>query len=73
MEPDVFVPATALIESFICRKSASKYIVIQGVFFNVPPNFQNQNEKRWAAKQRFCSMKFSMYKRPSLVEQRFYF
>ena len=25
-------------------------------FLTVPPNFQYQNEKRWAANQRFCSM-----------------
>ena len=39
------------------------------------PNFQYQNEKRRAVNQRFCfcSMKFSMYKRSSLVEQRFSF
>ena len=37
----------------------------------VPPNFQYQNEKRWAANQRFCSMKFPMYKRSSVVEQFF--
>ena len=43
------------------------------LFLTVPPNFQYQNEKRWAANQRFCSMKFSMYKRSSLVEQRFSF
>ena len=40
-------------------------------FLTVPPYFQYQNEKRWAANQRFSSMKFSMYKRSSLVEQRF--
>ena len=28
-------------------------------FLTVPPNFQYQKEKRWAANQRFCSMKFS--------------
>ena len=39
----------------------------------VPPNFQYQNEKRWAANQRFCSMKFPMNKRSLLVEQRFSF
>ena len=38
------------------------------VFLTGPPNFQYQNEKRLAANQRFCSMKFSMYKRSSLVE-----
>ena len=26
------------------------------VFVTGPPNFQYQNEKRWAANQRFCSM-----------------
>ena len=42
------------------------------VFFSiVPPNFQYQNERRLAANQRFCSMKYSMYKRSSLVQQRF--
>ena len=35
------------------------------VFLTGPPNFQYQNEKRWTANQRFCSMKFSMYKRSS--------
>ena len=38
------------------------------IFLTVPLNFQYQNEKRWAANQRFYSMKFSMYKRSSLVE-----
>ena len=42
-------------------------------WLTVPPNFQCQNENRWAANQRFCFMKFSMYKRSSLVEQRFSF
>ena len=42
-------------------------------FLTVPPNFQYQNEKRRTANQRLCSMKFSMYKRFSLVEQRFLF
>ena len=46
---------------------------IQGDFLTVPPNFQYQNEKRWAANQRFRSMKFSMYKRSPLVEHRFSF
>ena len=32
-------------------------------FLTVPPNFQHQNDKWWAANQRFCSMNFSMYKR----------
>ena len=45
---------------------------VQGAFLTVPPNFQYQNEKWWAANQRFFSMKFSMYKRSSLVEQRFF-
>ena len=43
------------------------------LFLTVPPDFQYQNEKRSAANQRFCSMKFSMYKRSLLVEQRFSF
>ena len=43
------------------------------LFLTVPPDFQYQNEKRWAANQRFCSMKFSMNQRSSLVEQRFSF
>ena len=43
------------------------------VFLTVPPNFLHQNEKRWAANQRFCSMKFLMYKRSPLVEQHFSF
>ena len=30
-----------------------------------------KSEKRWTANQRFSSMKFSMYKRSSLVEQPF--
>ena len=48
--------------------------VYTGCFFStVPPNFQYQIVKRWTANQRFCSMKFSMYKRSSLVEQRFSF
>ena len=40
-------------------------------FLTVPPNFQHQNEKQWAASQGFCSVKFLMYERSSLVEQRF--
>ena len=44
-----------------------------GYFFTVPPNFQYQKEKWWVANQRFCSMKFLMYKRSSLVEQCFSF
>ena len=43
------------------------------VFLTVPSNFQYQTRKRWAANQRFCSMKFSMFKRSSLVEQHFSF
>ena len=43
------------------------------LFLTDPPNFQYQNENRWAANQRFCSMKFSTYKISSLVEKRFYF
>ena len=46
---------------------------VEGGFLIVPPNFQYQNEKRWAANQRFCSMNFSMYTRSSLVEERFSF
>ena len=50
------------------------FISFNRVFFlTVPPNFQYQNEKRWAANQRFCCTKFSMDKRSSLVEQRFSF
>ena len=49
------------------------FVFYRMVFLTVPPNFQYQNEKWWAANQRFCSMKFSMYKRSSLVEQRFSF
>ena len=48
-------------------------IFLKGVFFTVPPNFQYQNEKRWATNKRFCSREFSMNKRSSLVEQRFSF
>ena len=48
-------------------------MIYRVVFLTVPPNFQYQNEKRWAANPRFCSMKFSMYKRSLLVEQRFLF
>ena len=48
-------------------------IIYRVVFLTGPPNFQYQNEKRWAANQRFCSMKFSMYKRSSLVEKCFSF
>ena len=53
--------------------STSLRLYVQGVFLTVPPNFQYQNENRWAANKRFCSMKFSMYKRSLLVEQRFSF
>ena len=48
-------------------------IIYRVVFLTGPPNFQYQNEKRWAANQRFCSIKFSMYKRSSLIEQHFSF
>ena len=44
------------------RDPSRPKILIQGSFFTVLPNFQYQNEKPWAANQRFCSMKFSMYK-----------
>ena len=47
--------------------------VYRVVVLTVPPNFQYQNEKQWAANQRFCSMKIWMYKRSSLVEQHFLF
>ena len=48
--------------------------IVQGAFFlTVPLNFQYQKEKHWAANQRFSSMIFLMYKRSSLVEQRFSF
>ena len=47
--------------------------MIQGGFLTVPPNFQHQNEKQLVANQKFCSIKFMMYKRSLLVEQRFSF
>ena len=34
--------------------------IIQGVFFTVPPDFQNQNEKQVAANQDYFFVKFSM-------------
>ena len=55
-----------------CSTSPYKSYLLQGAFLTVPTNFQYQNEKWWAANQRFCSMKFSMYKWSSLVEQRFF-
>ena len=48
-------------------------VYTQRVFLTVPPNFQYQNEKWWAANQSFCSIKFLMYKKSSLVEKRFSF
>ena len=57
----------------LTRRRTNRHILYRVLFLTVPPNFQYQNEKRWAANQRFCSMKFSMYKRSSLVEQRFSF
>ena len=61
-------------EKDILTEKKRRIRFIYRVFFlTVPPNFQYQNEKQWAANQRFCSMKFSMYKRSSLVEQRFSF
>ena len=54
----------------IVARLATSYRVF---FLTVPPNFQYQNEKRWAANQIFRSMKFLMYKASSLVEQRFSF
>ena len=56
-----------------CSTSPYKSYLLQGAFLTVPTNFQYQNEKWWAANQRFCSMNFSKYKRSSLVEQRFSF
>ena len=49
------------------------YIMIQGAFFNCSSQFSVPKWKRWAANQRFRSMKFSMYKRSPLVEHRFSF
>ena len=46
-------------------------VIIQGGFFlTVPPNFQYQNEKRWAANQRFWNWggtdkKNTLYKKVS--------
>ena len=57
----------------LTRRRTNRHILYRVLFLTVPPNFQYQNEKRWAANQRFCSMKFSMYKRSSLAEQRFSF
>ena len=51
----------------------SEFLKYRVVFLTVPFNFQQQNKKRWAANQRFCSMKFLMYRRSSLVEQHFSF
>ena len=49
-------------------------VTTQNVWFiTLPKNLQYQKEKRWAANQRFCSMKFSMYKRSSFVERHFSF
>ena len=43
-------------------------VTTQNVWFiTLPKNLQYQKEKRWAANQRFCSMKFSMHKRSALV------
>ena len=56
-----------------CMYGPMRLIPTGWFFLTGPPNFQYQNEKRWAANQRFCSMKFSMYKRSLLAEQRFYF
>ena len=50
------------------RLFLKKNFTYRVLFLTVPPNFQYQNEKQSAANQRFCSMKFSMYKRSSLVE-----
>ena len=44
---------------------------IYRVLFNCSSQFLIPKWKTWAVNQRFCSMKFSMYKRSSLVEQRF--
>ena len=51
----------------------SQFQLYRVVLLTVPFNFQYQNEKRWTANQRFCAMKFSMYKRSSIVEQRLSF
>ena len=50
-------------KNFLCHD------IYRVVFLTVPPNLQFQNEKRWPANQRFCSMKFWMYKRSLLVER----
>ena len=57
----------------LTRRRTNRHILYRVLFLTVPPNFQYQNEKRWAANQRFSSMIFLMYKRSSLVEQRFLF
>ena len=46
---------------------------LQVGFVTVPPNFQHPNEKRWAANQRFCSMKFSVTKNPRWLNKVFLF
>ena len=63
----------SVLPSVILRAFLFIYQLYMVLFFTVPPNFQYQNEKRWAANQRFSSMIFLMYKRSSLVEQRFSF
>ena len=57
----------------LTRRRTNRHILYRVLFLTVPPNFQYQNEKRWAANQRFSSKIFLMYKRSSLVEQRFSF
>ena len=65
--PSLFCPPFASMSLWLNWK------IYRVFFLTFPPNFQYQNEKRWAANRRFCSMKFSMYKRSSLVEQYFSF
>ena len=57
----------------LTRRRTNRHILYRVLFLTVPPNFQYQNEKRWAANQRFSSMIFLIYKRSSLVEQSFSF
>ena len=61
----------------VCVMTVMVYMLVYGsyrvLFLTVPPNFQYQNEKQWTANQRFCSMKFSMYKRPRWLNNVFLF
>ena len=57
----------------LTRRRTNRHILYRVLFLTVPPNFQYQNEKRWAANQRFSSIIFLIYERSLLVEQRFSF